>query len=71
MTGEYIDYLGRKVLKEGFRAFIYGFGIRKIANSWDEFEKHMATGLWFATEDEAVKPKDKPVIDKPRKKGRD
>ena len=71
MTGEHIEYLGRQVLKEGFRAFIYGFGTQKLANSWDEFHHHMATGLWFATEDEAAKPENTPVDEKPRKKGHD
>lgn len=64
MEGIPATYLGRIVPKEHFRAFIYGPNQQKrLVNSWDEFEAHMASGLWFATEDEA-----KPApIDKPKR----
>lgn len=43
-------YLGRIVSKENFRAYIYGNNEqKKLVESWDEFESHMATGLWFAS----------------------
>jgi hypothetical protein len=50
MEGIPAIYLGRQVSKTNFRAFIYGHdGSKKLVNSWDEFEKHMQTGLWFAS----------------------
>lgn len=50
-------YLGRIVDKKHFRTFIYSpIGDSKIVESWDEYEKHMATGLWFSTREEAIKP---------------
>ena len=58
MEGIPANYLGRLVSKENFRAFIYApNGVKKLVNSWDEFEKEMASGLWFATIDEAQEPK--------------
>ena len=42
-------YLGRIVSKENFRVFIYGQGgVQKLVESWDEYEEHMASGVWFA-----------------------
>lgn len=59
-------YLGRLVDKEKFRTFIYGpKGLKKLAESWDDYEAQMASGLWFPTAEEAeasvaeVKPKPK------------
>lgn len=47
-------YLGRIVKKENFRAFIYGpNGTSKLVESWDDFENAMASGLWFATREDA------------------
>ena len=70
-------YLGQLVSKEHFRTFIYApDGNQKLVEGWEEFERHMASGLWFDTkekalavvavepEPEAVKPKrvrNKPV----------
>ncbi len=43
-------YLGRIVSKENFRAYIYSpDGSQKLVESWDEYEKHMETGLWLAS----------------------
>ena len=54
MDGVPAMYNGRLVSKEHFRAFIYApNGSQKLVESWDEFEKHMQTGLWFAQKDEA------------------
>ena len=53
MQGTQVEYNGRSIAKEGFRAFIYGANnTKKLVNSWDEFEAHMASGVWFATLDE-------------------
>jgi hypothetical protein len=54
MQGTQVIYLGRSIAKEGFRAFIYGSqGNKKLVKNWDEFEAHMASGIWFATQNEA------------------
>ncbi len=73
MTGEGVQYKGRTVSKDGFRVFVYGTqGQKKLVNSWDEFERHMASGLWFPSQDEATKPQEvERIYVKSRKKGRD
>ena len=76
MKGTPAIYLGRIVDKAHFRTFIYGpNGEKKLAESWDDYEAAMQSGLWFATledamesiapveeseGDEAPKPKPKP-----------
>lgn len=41
-------YCDRVVSRENFRAFIYGHcGKTKLVNSWDEYEAHISTGIWF------------------------
>jgi hypothetical protein len=64
-------YLGNIVDKKYFRTFVYGVnGTRRLVESWDAFEEAMASGLWFATHEDArcrievnrkesVKPKQK------------
>jgi hypothetical protein len=43
-------YLGRLVSKDNFRTFIYApSGAKKLVESWEEYERHMGTGLWFAS----------------------
>lgn len=55
MDGVPAIYLGRIVSKEHFRVFIYApDGSQKIVNSWDDFEKHVETGLWFSTKEDAM-----------------
>lgn len=54
MDGQPAVYLGRIVSKLNFRAFIHApAGHKKLVNSWDEFERHMASGIWFDTEEKA------------------
>ncbi len=54
MQGAPANYLGKIVSKKNFRVFIYSVdGQEKLAESWDEFEKNMATGLWFPTVEDA------------------
>ncbi|CAB4151264.1 hypothetical protein UFOVP685_15 [uncultured Caudovirales phage] len=69
MKGTPAIYLGRIVDKKNFRAFIHApDGSRRIAESWDEFEANMQSGLWFATPEDAklsleasnTKPKARP-----------
>lgn len=62
-TDELVAYLGKKVPRRGFRAFIYASdGRQKIAESYDEFDLFTHSDEWFATKEEAEAPK------KPRKK---
>ncbi len=59
MDGVPALYKGRIVSKEHFRVFIYAHdGSQKLIESWDAFEVHMQTGLWFATPDEAAPQKE-------------
>jgi hypothetical protein len=56
------QYLDRWVDKKNFRAFVYDRkGNEKLANSFDEFESLIASGLWFASKciahDKVRKPK--------------
>jgi hypothetical protein len=53
MDGMVARYLDRVVSKENFRVFIYDVcGTTKLVESWEEYERHMQTGLWFATLEE-------------------
>jgi len=55
MDGVPAIYLGRIVSKENFRAFIYSPNQQeKLVNSWDEYEREIATGLWFADKADAI-----------------
>lgn len=46
---EMVLYDGRKVLREGFRVFIYDTNNEpKLVNSWDEYVEHMASGVWYS-----------------------
>jgi hypothetical protein len=47
-------YLGKIVSKKNFRAYIYAPDLsQKLVESWDSYEKHMETGLWFPTKEDA------------------
>ena len=55
MKGTPAVYLGRVVSKDNFRTFVYApDGSQELIESWKEYENHMASGLWFATKDEAL-----------------
>jgi hypothetical protein len=68
-----VEYLGRMVPEAGFRAFVYDVKDgRKLVNSWKEFEAAMATGIWFASREDAAKSVPTKQINKDfGKKGRD
>ena len=73
MEGVSAIYLGKHVDKATFRAFVYSpDGSQKLANSWDEYQKLMESGLWFARKEEAVKPvepePDPEILPEPEKK---
>lgn len=85
MNDSEVMYMGRKIPKEGFRAFVYGKdNRRKIAESWDEFIKLLATGDWFSSiealeeREDAIKfsqfvvneQDDEKVMEEVRKRGR-
>lgn len=58
---ELVPYLGKKVPRRGFRAFIYARdGREKIAESYDEFDLFTHSNDWFATKEEALVPKRTP-----------
>lgn len=62
MEGIPATYLGKLVSKQNFRVFIYGPNeSKKLVNSWDEYEAHMSSGVWFATREEVkFEPVEKP-----------
>jgi hypothetical protein len=54
MNGVSAVYKGRVISKEHFRVFIYApDGSQKLVDSWDAFEKHMESGLWFDCKEKA------------------
>jgi len=54
-----VIYLGRAVPRQHFRAYVYNVdGEKKLAESYDDFEKLVSSGLWFP----------EPVEQKPQKK---
>ena len=43
-------YQRRVVSKKHFRVFIYSAtGNKKLVESWEDYERHMATGIWFSS----------------------
>lgn len=42
-----VMYLGRWVSKEHFRTFVYNEKGKRLANSYDEYESLIGSGLWF------------------------
>jgi hypothetical protein len=61
MQGEAVLYNGSMVSKAHFRTYVYGAdNQRKLVGSWDEYERAMASGLWFTNaSDVMIKPKQK------------
>ncbi len=54
------EYLGRWVDKKDFRAFVYDDkGEQKLADSYNEYELMISSGLWFS---EKPKPEQEKVI---------
>lgn len=63
MKGVPAIYLGQVVEKKHFRTFVYSMdGVKKLVESWDEYEQHMESGLWFSTQEDAKRrvPVEKP-----------
>ena len=72
MEGTPAIYLGRIIDKKYFRAVIYGAnGEKKLVESWNEFEASMQSGLWFATNKDAMASKAIGILDeKPKPKNK-
>ena len=65
MKGVPAIYLGQIVDKAHFRTFIYGAdGAKKLVESWDDYEKHMESGIWFSTQEDA---KARVPVEKPKR----
>lgn len=55
IKNEMVKYDNRIVPKQGFRAFVYNVdGQRRMANSWNEFESYVQTGIWFSSKQAAL-----------------
>ena len=65
MKGVPAIYLGQIVDKKYFRTFVYSMdGSKKLVESWDEYERHMESGLWFSTQEDA---KARVPVEKPKR----
>lgn len=65
MKGVPAIYLGQIVDKKHFRTFVYSMdGAKKLVESWDEYERHMESGLWFSTQEDA---KARVPVEKPKR----
>ncbi len=72
-----VTYLGRTFCCDHFRTWIFGKNdTKKLVESWEEYQDHINSGDWFATEQEAeVLKEDTPATEaviikiKGRKKG--
>ncbi len=65
MKGVPAIYLGQIVDKQHFRTFVYAMnGDKKLVESWDEYEQHMESGLWFSTQEDA---KNRVPVEKPKR----
>ena len=45
-------YQNRWVSKKHFRAFVYNGESQKLANTYDEYESLIKSGLWFSSKEE-------------------
>ena len=53
---EQVMYNNRFVDKATFRAFVYNFEGEKLANSYDEYEEMITSGLWFSDRCKVLTP---------------
>ena len=55
---EQVEYLGRWIDKKHFRVFVYAKdGSQKLANNYDEYQKMIGNGEWFATKNIPIETK--------------
>ncbi len=59
-----VQYKGKFVPKNSFRAFVHNAEGQYLANSYEEFEALIASKEWYVTKAEALKPKPKPKLKK-------
>ena len=64
-----VMYQGRWVSRNHFRVFVYKLNEQKLANSYDEYEKLIESGLWFSSKED-IKDIDQPAqdVEKPVKR---
>lgn len=55
-------YLGRWVPRDSFRVFVYNTSGQKLCNSYDEYQKLISSGTWWA-EKQDVHPLKQPSKD--------
>ena len=54
MDNSLVKYLGRMVPRLGFRAYVYAEdGSSKLVDSYDAYQDAIASGVWFATVEDA------------------
>ena len=59
---EQVFYNNKWIEKKYFRAFVYNAkNEEKLANSYDEYQKLLATKEWFSTKEEVHKAKEEKV----------
>lgn len=46
-----VPYMGRWVPKDHFRVWVYNEKEERLANSWDEFQKLIGSGLWYESKE--------------------
>jgi hypothetical protein len=56
---EQVLYMGRWVDKKSFRAYVYNEKTEKLANSYEEYEELVTSGLWFTEKPDASSKKGK------------
>ncbi len=62
------EYQGRWVDKKHFRAFVYSEIEKKLAESYEEYQRLVGSGLWFSTKEEVIlSKKDKENAEKMQK----
>ena len=60
---EFVEYQGRQVPRNHFRAFVYNQTGERLVNSYDEFRMHIDSKQWFETKDAIKAIKRKKVKD--------
>lgn len=62
---EQVMYNGRFVDKAHFRAFVYNETGQKLANSYDEYEELITSGVWFSEKNKVISapPEEQPEDD--------
>lgn len=60
---EQVEYLGRWVPKEHFRAFVYGVDNKmQLARTWDEYQELISSGVWFSTKERVEENTTQPEV---------